>query len=65
MKRTLDYDSRLAFTQEEVAEMLGISMTTMKKLVSRGEIEATTVSERLRRISKPVLERYLERIQSK
>jgi excisionase family DNA binding protein len=46
------------FTIKEAAERLAISHDTVSRLISRGELPAIRVSERLYRIPAPALERY-------
>ncbi len=47
------------YTPREVAALLGVSPTTVMKLIHRGELPAVRVSERVYRIPVPALERYV------
>jgi excisionase family DNA binding protein len=47
-------------TRGEVAEVLGVSVQTVRRMVLRGELESRRVAKRFVRIPGESLERYLQ-----
>ena len=47
-------------TRGEVAEVLGVSVQTVARLIGRGDLETVRVGERFLRIPAESLERYLQ-----
>jgi excisionase family DNA binding protein len=47
-------------TRREVAEVLGVSVQTVARLIERGELETMRVGERFVRIPAESLEQYLQ-----
>jgi excisionase family DNA binding protein len=46
-------------TRREVADVLGVSVQTVARLIERGQLGTVRVGERLKRIPAEDLERYL------
>jgi excisionase family DNA binding protein len=46
-------------SRAEVAEVLGVSVQTVARLIGRGELETVRVGERMKRIPAESLEAYL------
>ncbi len=47
-------------SRAEVAEVLGVSVQTVARMIGRGELETVQVGERFVRIPAESLERYLQ-----
>jgi excisionase family DNA binding protein len=47
-------------TRGEVADVLGVSVQTVGRIIARGELETVRVGERFVRIAAKSLERYLQ-----
>jgi excisionase family DNA binding protein len=47
-------------TRREVAEVLGVSVQTVARIIGRGELDIKRVGERFVRIPAESLERYLQ-----
>lgn len=58
---TLDNIARIAFSPNEVAEMLGIKTQTVYRMIDRGELVARKIGSRNYRILAKDLEAYLEK----
>lgn len=52
--------SRIAVTQQEAAEMVGLSLTTIKRAVRAGELPAKRRGSRTTRISVAALEAWFD-----
>jgi excisionase family DNA binding protein len=51
--------SKPLLTQAEVAEVLGVSVQTVSRMVARGELETRRVGKRFVRVPAESLDRYL------
>lgn len=58
---TLDNVARIAYSPNEVAEMLGIQPQTVYRMINRGELQARKIGTRNYRILAKDLEAYLEK----
>lgn len=53
-------DTRIAFSPQEVAEMLGVSVSTMYRIIRQGDIKVRRVGARNYRILAADIDAYLD-----